>query len=73
MTFAAIISFSILLIISYVTFIPTYFEIASVVLFGLIADLFTTWLGNTSMVLSPDSEFFNYLKSDNGAAAAASE
>lgn len=27
--------------------------------------------GNSSMVLSPDSEFFNYLKSDTGAAAAA--
>jgi preprotein translocase subunit SecF len=51
MTFAAIISFSILLIISYVTFIPTYFDISSIVLFGLIADLFTTWLGNTPMVL----------------------
>ncbi len=51
MTFAAIISFSILLIISYVTFIPTYFDISSIVLFGLVADLFTTWLGNTPMVL----------------------
>ena len=27
--------------------------------------------GNTSLVLSPDSDFFNYLKSDTGAAAAA--
>lgn len=51
MTFAAIITFSILLVVSYVTFIPTYFEIASVVLIGLITDLATTWLGNTSMVL----------------------
>ncbi len=51
MTTAAIISFAILLIVSYYTFIPTYFEIASVVLFGLIADLFTTWFGNTTMVL----------------------
>ena len=51
MTFAAIISFSILLIISYITFIPTYFEISTVVLFGLITDLFTTWFGNTPMVL----------------------
>ena len=51
MTFAAIITFSVLLVVSYITFIPTYFEISSVVLFGLIADLFTTWLGNTSMVL----------------------
>lgn len=51
MTSAAIISFAILLVVSYLTFIPTYFEIASVVLFGLIADIFTTWLGNTTMVL----------------------
>ncbi len=51
MTFAAIISFAILLVVSYITFIPTYFEISSVVLFGLIADLATTWLGNTTMVL----------------------
>ncbi len=51
MTFAAIISFSILLIIAYLTFIPTYLEIASVVLFGLITDLFTTWFGNTPMIL----------------------
>lgn len=51
MTTAAIISFAILLTVSYYTFIPTYFEIASVVLFGLIADIFTTWFGNTPMVL----------------------
>lgn len=51
MTTAAIISFAILLVVSYVTFIPVYFEISSVVLFGLIGDLFTTWLGNTPMVL----------------------
>ena len=51
MTFAAILTFSVLLVVSYLTFIPTYFEISSVVLFGLIADLFTTWFGNTTMVL----------------------
>ncbi len=51
MTTAAIISFGILLVVSYYAFIPTYFEIASVVLCGLVADLFTTWFGNTTMVL----------------------
>ncbi len=51
MTSAAIISFGILLIVSYFAFIPTYYEIASVVIFGLIADVFTTWFGNTVMVL----------------------
>ena len=51
MTTAAIITFAILLVVSYLTFIPTYFEISAVVLFGLIADLFTTWFGNTVMVL----------------------
>jgi preprotein translocase subunit SecF len=51
MTFAAIITFGILLVVSYITFIPTYFEISSVVLFGLIGDIFTTWFGNTVLVL----------------------
>ncbi len=52
MTTAAIITFAILLVVSYVAFIPTYFEIAGVVLAGLIADIFTTWFGNTPMVLA---------------------
>ena len=52
MTSAAIITFAILLIVSYVSFIPTYFEISGVVLAGLIADIFTTWFGNTPMVLA---------------------
>ena len=52
MTFSAIISFAILLIVSYFAFIPTYYEIAGVVLAGLIADIFTTWFGNTPMVLA---------------------
>lgn len=51
MTFAAIITFAVLLVVSYFAFIPTYFQISSVVLFGLIADIFTTWFGNTVMVL----------------------
>lgn len=52
MTAAAIMTFAILLVVSYVTFIPTYFEISGVVLAGLVADIFTTWLGNTPMVLA---------------------
>ncbi len=51
MTLAAIITFSILLVMSYETFIPTYFEISGVVLIGLIADLATTWLGNVPLIL----------------------
>jgi len=51
MTFAAIITFTILLVMSYETFIPTYFEISGVVLIGLIADLATTWLGNVPLIL----------------------
>ncbi|MGC8669955.1 MAG: hypothetical protein ACP5TL_02265 [Candidatus Micrarchaeia archaeon] len=51
MTSAAIISFGILLIISYFAFIQTYFEISGVVLFGLLADLATTWLGNLPIIL----------------------
>ncbi len=52
MTAAAIITFAILLAVSYIAFIPTYYEIAGVVLAGLIADIFTTWFGNTPMVLA---------------------
>ncbi len=52
MTAAAIMTFAILLIVSYITFIPTYFEISGVVLAGLVADIFTTWFGNTPMVLA---------------------
>lgn len=52
MTSAAIITFAILLVVSYIAFIPTYFEISGVVLAGLVADIFTTWFGNTPMVLA---------------------
>ncbi len=52
MTSAAIITFAILLVVSYIAFIPTYLEISGVVLAGLIADIFTTWFGNTPMVLA---------------------
>ncbi len=51
MTFTAILSFGILFVVSLVAYVPTYYEISGVVLFGLIGDLFTTWLGNTSMIL----------------------
>ncbi len=51
MTFTAILSFGILFIVSLIAYVPTYYEISGVVLFGLIGDLFTTWLGNTSMIL----------------------
>ncbi len=51
MTSTAIVSFGVLFIISIITYVPTYYEIAGVVLFGLIGDIFTTWLGNASMIL----------------------
>lgn len=51
LTAAAIITFSILLVVSYVVYIPTYFEISSVVLVGLVADLITTWMLNTPLLL----------------------
>ena len=50
MTLAAIVSFATLFAIAYIFFIPTYIEIAGVVLFGLIGDIFTTWFGNTVMI-----------------------
>lgn len=51
MTGAAIITFGMLFAVSYIAFIPEYIEISGVVLFGLIGDIFTAWLGNTAMVL----------------------
>ena len=51
MTVAAVISFLTLFIVAYIVFIPTYIEIAGVALFGLIADIATTWLGNTVFIL----------------------
>jgi len=51
MTTTAIATFATLFAISIIAYVPTYYEIAGVVLFGLIGDLFTTWLGNTPMIL----------------------
>ena len=51
MTLTAIVSFAILFIISYIAYVPTYYEISGVVLFGLIGDIFTTWFGNTPMIM----------------------
>ncbi len=51
MTFTAIISFSVLFVVSYFAFIPTYSEISAVVLCGLVADLMATWLANTPIIL----------------------
>ncbi len=51
MTTTALIVFSILFIVSYVSFIPTYFEISGVVLAGLVGDILATWFGNVVLVL----------------------
>ncbi|MDE1856432.1 MAG: protein translocase subunit SecF, partial [Candidatus Micrarchaeota archaeon] len=51
MTAAAIASFAVLFAVSLVAYVPTYYEISGVVLFGLIGDLITTWLGNAPMIL----------------------
>ncbi len=51
MTATAIVSFAVLFIISVVAYVPTYYEISGVVLFGLIGDIATTWLGNASIIL----------------------
>lgn len=51
MTTAAIISFSTLFIVAYIVFIPTYIEIAGVTLFGLFADIATTWFANTVLIV----------------------
>jgi preprotein translocase subunit SecF len=51
MTATAIVSFGVLFVVSLIAYVPTYYEIAGVVLFGLIGDIATTWLGNASMIL----------------------
>jgi preprotein translocase subunit SecF len=51
MTITAIVSFGVLFVISLIAYVPTYYEISGVVLFGLIGDIATTWLGNASMIL----------------------
>ncbi len=51
MTATAIVSFAVLFVISLIAYVPTYYEISGVVLFGLIGDLATTWLGNASIIL----------------------
>ncbi len=51
MTVTAIVSFSVLFIVSVIEYVPTYYEISGVVLLGLIGDLMTTWLGNAPMIL----------------------
>lgn len=51
MTATAIVSFGVLFAISVIEYVPTYYEIAGVVLMGLIGDVFTTWLGNAPMIL----------------------
>ncbi len=51
MTSTAIVSFAVLFVVSLIAYVPTFYEISGVVLFGLIGDIFTTWLGNASMIL----------------------
>ncbi len=51
MSITAIVAFSVLLILSNITHIATYYEIASVALAGLVGDLFATWGLNAVLVL----------------------
>lgn len=51
MTGAAIASFAVLFVVSLAVYVPTYYEISGVVLFGLIGDILTTWFGNAPMIL----------------------
>lgn len=51
MTVAAIASFAVLFIVSLVAYVPTYYQISGVVLFGLIGDIITTWFGNAPLIL----------------------
>ncbi|MEM0146867.1 MAG: hypothetical protein QW091_00120 [Candidatus Micrarchaeaceae archaeon] len=51
MTSTALLSFLVLFIISIIVYVPTYYEISSVVIIGLFGDMFTTWLGNTPLLM----------------------
>lgn len=51
MTATAIVSFGALFAISVIAYVPTYYEIAGVVLIGLCGDVITTWFGNASLIL----------------------
>jgi preprotein translocase subunit SecF len=51
MTATAIVSFAALFAISVIEYVPTYYEIAGVVLIGLVGDVITTWFGDASMLL----------------------
>ncbi|MEM3400215.1 MAG: hypothetical protein QXP42_05275 [Candidatus Micrarchaeia archaeon] len=52
MTSTAIVSFSVLLLLSIITHIPTYYQIASVAVSGLFGDIMATWLVNAPIILS---------------------
>ncbi|VVB76656.1 Protein-export membrane protein SecF [uncultured archaeon] len=51
MTATAIVSFGALFAISMIEYVPTYYQIAGVVLMGLIGDVITTWFGNAALIL----------------------
>ncbi|MDE1870164.1 MAG: hypothetical protein KGH71_04240 [Candidatus Micrarchaeota archaeon] len=51
MTVAAIASFAVLFVVSLIAYVPTYYQISGVVLFGLIGDIITTWFGNAPLIL----------------------
>ncbi len=51
MTATAVVSFGALFAISVIAYVPTYYEIAGVVLVGLVGDVITTWFGNAALVL----------------------
>lgn len=51
MAFVSIIGFSVLLILSFLTQISTYYYISSVAIFGLVGDIFATWCTNAVIVL----------------------
>lgn len=51
MASTAIVSFGVLFMVSIIVYVPTYYEIAGVVLAGLVGDVITTWLGNAPILL----------------------
>ncbi|BCS91297.1 MAG: protein-export membrane protein SecF [Candidatus Micrarchaeota archaeon] len=52
MTSSALIAFTSMLVFSIIFNIATYEEIASILIIGLIGDIFTTWFGTTPVILS---------------------
>ncbi|MEM4271967.1 MAG: hypothetical protein QXH30_00035 [Candidatus Bilamarchaeaceae archaeon] len=66
MSFSAIVAFLVLFIVAMLTHITTYYEISSVALAGLVADLFATWGINAVIILYYKEKMLSAAKGAGG-------